>query len=102
MSAGIGWGVKLSLCQGAFYRVKRGQRLQDIARAFGYPPRLLAARNELVAEVEEGQVLLIPVEEGNLYTAVGGESKTLLCGSPERYEQRNGTAVLYPTQEVFI
>ena len=88
--------------QGAFYRVKRGQSLRDIARAFGYPPRLLAARNALSGEVEEGQVLFLPQAEGNLYTVLGGESKALLCGSPAKYEERNGTACLYPMQEVLI
>ena len=102
MSARIGYGVKLSLIQGAFYRVKRGQSLADIACAFGYPPRLLAARNGLTKEVEEGQLLLLPKEEGNLYTVRGGESKTLLCGSPAHFEKRNGTVWLYPTQVIWI
>ncbi|MCI8343390.1 MAG: LysM peptidoglycan-binding domain-containing protein [Clostridia bacterium] len=85
-----------------FYRVKKGQTLCAIARAFGYPPRFLAARNRLKEEVREGQILLLPAREGNLYTVRGGESKTLLCGSAQAFEERNGTKWLFPTQQVYL
>ena len=102
MCARIEWGVKLSLCIPSRYRVKRGQTLSQIGAAFGTPPRLLAAENGLGEEVCEGQVLLIPRETGNLYLVRGGESKTLLCGSPERFERRNGTRLLYIGQTVLL
>ena len=94
--------MKLSLKKPKFYRVKRGQTLEEIARAFGVPPSLLAKRNHLASAPEAGQVLLIPQERGNLYTVRGGESKTLLCGSPERFKERNGTARLYIGQTVWL
>ena len=94
--------MKLSFCVPDFYRVKKGQTLRDIAIAFRLPPRVLAKENALTGEVHEGQVLKIPVCEGNLYTVRGGESKSLLCGSKENFEERNGTKCLYPTQVIFL
>ncbi|MDE6059844.1 MAG: LysM peptidoglycan-binding domain-containing protein [Clostridia bacterium] len=94
--------MKLSICMPEFYRVKKGQTLREIAFTFGIPPRVLARENELSKEVYEGQVLRIPSCRGNLYTVRGGESKTLLCGSRENFEKRNGTKCLYPTQVIVL
>ena len=94
--------MKLSLKKPQYYRVKRGQTLEEIARAFGVPPSLLIAQNSLASAPEAGQVLFIPRERGNLYTVRGGESKTLLCGSPARFEERNGTVRLYIGQTVWL
>ena len=94
--------MKLSLVVPKYYRVKRGQTVSSVAEAYGLTPALLARANDLTEEVEEGQVLLIPRAEGNLYTVRGGESKTLLCGSPEKFEQKNGTACLYIGQVVLL
>lgn len=94
--------MKLSICVPDFYRVKKGQTLTEIASAFRLPPRVLAKANALNSEVREGQVLKIPACAGNLYTVRGGESKTLLCGSKESFEERNGTKCLYPTQVIFL
>lgn len=94
--------MKLSLVQPTYYRVKRGQTISSIAKMYGLPPRLLAAHNRLEREAEAGQVLEIPKREGNLYVVRGGESKTLLCGSPERFEEKNGTACFYIGQTVVL
>ena len=83
------------------YRVKEGQKLMEIAAAFGVPPRLLAAVNGLEGEPEAGQVLLLPAA-GNVYTVRGGESKSLLCGSPARFFEKNQTHCLYPGQTVLL
>ena len=93
--------MKLSLRQPTLYRVKRGQSLQEIALAFGCTPQLLVARNALTEEPKAGAVLKIP-PAGNLYTVRGGESKTLLCGSPARFEELNGTAHFYVGQLVVL
>lgn len=85
----------------AYYRVRHGQTLSSIARAFGVTARLLAAVNHLAEEPRAGQVLFIP-PSGNLYRVQGGESRAMLCGSAERFEARNGTRCLYPGQEVII
>lgn len=85
-----------------FYRVKKGQTLREIAFTFRIPPCVLARENELCEEVHEGQVLKIPKCRVNLYTVRGGESKTLLCGSKENFEQRNRTKCLYPTQVIVL
>ncbi len=90
-------GIKVT-----YYRVKRGQNVKAIARAFGLTPRLLAAANELSEEAEEGQVLLIPEAEGNLYLVRGGETKTLLCGSKENFEKKNKTDCFYIGQIICI
>ncbi len=83
------------------YRVKHGQKLCEIAAAFGVPPRLLAASNALMGEPEAGQVLFVPAA-GNLYIVRGGESKSLLCGSPARFFEKNRTHCLYPGQQVLL
>lgn len=98
----IQYRVKLSLIVPAQYRVKRGQTLFTIAETFRIPPRVLAAVNALDGEVREGQVLTIPAERRNLYVVRGGESKTLLCGSPENFEARNRTKCLYPAQVIWL
>ncbi len=84
------------------YRVKRGQKLSDIALAFGLAPALLARENKLDREPREGEVLLLPPPSGNRYLVRGGESKSLLCGSPEAYLARNGTEAFYPGQQVYL
>lgn len=94
--------MKLLLEVPVYYRVKRGQTISTIANAYGLPPRLLASFNGLEREVEEGQVLAIPKREGHLYVVRGGESKTLLCGSPESFEKKNGTKWLYVGQIVIL
>ncbi len=94
--------MELSLPVPRVYRMKRGQTLRSVALAFGLPPALLAARNGLTKDPGEGTVLLIPQERGDLYTVKGGESATLLCGSPARFFERNGTRALYPGQTVLL
>lgn len=102
MCARIAWLVKLLLKDCHIYRVKKGQTLSDIAKTFSRPARLVAAVNGLTEEVREGELIVIPETEGNLYTVRGGESKALLCGSEERFAERNKTDCLYPTQTVLL
>ena len=94
--------MKLLLKECGYYRVKKGQTLSEIARTFLVPARVLAVANGLTEEVRAGQVLKIPARAGNLYVVRGGESKTLLCGSPESFERKNATVWLYPAQEIFL
>ena len=98
----IAWRVKLLLKESGFYRVKKGQTLKEIASAFACPERLLAVSNALTEEVKEGEILLIPPLEGNLYTVRGGESKELLSGSAAGFFKKNQTHLLYPTQKVLL
>ncbi len=85
-----------------FYKVKKGQTLAVIARAFSTTESLLVRENGLVAPIFEGQVLKIPRVRGNLYVAQAGEGKSLLCGSAENFEKRNGTTVLFPGMRVML
>ncbi len=85
-----------------YYRLKKGQSLCDVARFYGVPPRVLAAYNRLEEEPPAGRVLQIPAERRNLYTVRGGESKALLCGSKENFEERNQTEHLYIGQIVWL
>ena len=94
--------MQLKLETPEFYRVKSGQTLIDVARAFRVPVCLLARENGLFEEPCAGQILRIPACGGNEYRVKGGESRTLLCGSPENFSARNGTTALYPTQRVFL
>ncbi|MDE5896836.1 MAG: LysM peptidoglycan-binding domain-containing protein [Clostridia bacterium] len=82
--------------------MKKGQTLISVAETFGLPPSVLARENSLVCELREGQIIRLPAASRDLYRVRGGESKTLLCGSPEQFEARNGTKCLYPGQSVFL
>lgn len=94
--------MELSLVRKRYYRVKRGQTVYAIAKTFGLTAKVLAAHNGLTEEVRGGEVLEIPAIRRNLYTVRGGESKSLLCGSPEQFEERNATKLFYPGQEILL
>ena len=85
-----------------FYQVKHGQTLDKIAKTFGVAEYLLVKINALTQPPHAGQILIIPTERGNAYTAQAGECKTLLCGSEENFAQRNGTDILYPGMRVIL
>ncbi len=94
--------MELSLVKRRYYRVKHAQTLEEIARTFSLPPRLLAAENALSEEPFEGQLLWIPERRGDLYTVQGGESKALLCGSEKAFEEKNKTALFYIGQTILL
>lgn len=79
----------------------RGQTLAVIARTFGTTARAIAACNALQGEAEEGQIVLLPPSRDR-YSVQGGESQTMLCGSPESFFARNGTRYLYPGATVLL
>lgn len=85
-----------------FYQVKEGQTLEKIAKTFGVSSWLLAQCNALTEEPYAGQILTLPDERGNAYTAQAGESKALLCGSEENFIKKNGTDVVYPGMRVIL
>ena len=93
--------MELLLVRPERYRVRRGQTLEQIAEVFGTTPRLLAACNHLTAPPEEGELLILP-PAGNRYAVRGGESKSLLCGSPAAFCARNATQALSPGQIVVL
>ena len=92
----------LKLEKRKFYRVKKGQTLREISRAFGVAERVLIKTKALFSEVWEGQILRIPACCGNAYTARVGDSKALLCGSEENYREKNGTDALYLGMRVIL
>ena len=94
--------MKLELSTPKFYRVKKGQSLLQIAETFRLPLRVLAACNRLSAEPQQGCVLQIPEACGNLYMVKGGETKSLLCGSVEKFYEKNCTESFYPAQIVIL
>lgn len=85
-----------------FYKVKAGQSLEEIAAAFSLSPWLLIKENGLTEQPYDGQILRIPSAIGNEYTVQAGDSKTLLCGSAERYESLNGTDIFYVGMKIRI
>ena len=85
-----------------WYKVKEGQTLDDVARAFCVSTWVLVKENGLIAPPKCGSVLYIPACSGNVYIAKAGDTKTLLCGSEERYLRQNGTDVLYPGMRVIL
>lgn len=84
------------------YKVKHGQTLCQIAETFCVSQRLLAQENGLTQEVFEGQILTIPKERGNAYTAKPDDTKELLCGSEEGFVRKNGGSILYPAMRVIL
>lgn len=76
--------------------------MRTIAAAFCVAERLLVKENGLKAEPFEGQILYIPNQRGNVFTASEGQTKSLLCGDDNRFEVRNGTSLLYPGMRVIL
>ena len=85
-----------------YYKVKEGQGVREIAEYFSVSPYLLARCNGLCEEPFAGRILEIPTERGNFYTVQEGDTKTLLCGSIENYEKRNGTDIFYIGMRVIL
>lgn len=86
----------------AYYKVKTGQSLREIAEYFSVAERLLAKENDLKAPPYAGQLLVIPKECGNAYLVREGDTKELLCGSEEEYRRKNGTDVFYIGMRVIL
>ncbi len=93
--------MELRLYRPALHQVRRGQTLDAIARAFGTTARCIAYENALREEPAPGTLLRIPAG-GNRYVVAGGESRTLLCGSPAAFYAKNHTNALYPGEEVLL
>jgi LysM repeat protein len=85
-----------------YYKVKKGQTIEEIAQAFQVSAYLLVKENGLKSQPFAGQMLKIPAYRGNVYTARAGDSKALLCGSEDRYEKVNGTDILYIGMRVIL
>ena len=84
-----------------FHKVAAGQTAREIAAFYHVGLFALVKENKLTQEVVEGQVLRLPKERGDSYTVKAGDSKGLLCGAKEGYEQRNGK-FLYPGMRVIL
>ncbi len=76
--------------------------MEAIAAYFSVSPFLLARENGLREFPSVGQILRIPTESGNGYTVREGDTKSLLCGSDEAYEKRNGTDVFYIGMRIIL
>ena len=92
----------LKIVRAKFYKVKAGQRVEEIATAFGVSPWLLVKENGLKEQPFAGQILRIPAEIGNEYTVQAGDSKALLCGGEKNYRRKNGTDIFYIGMRVRI
>ncbi len=92
----------LKIEQAKYYKVKKGQRLAQIADYFSLSPYLLARENRLEGEPYAGQILTLPPWRGNRYVVKEGDTKALLCGSEEGYFRLNGTDVFYVGMQVIV
>ena len=92
----------LSVEKRKLHIVRRGQTVKSIAEFYSVSEYLLAKENGLTKEPFEGQVLKIPSERGNAYFVRAGDNKALLCGSEERYFQKNGTDIFYIGMRVIL
>ena len=93
--------VMLKLEVKQFHTVRAGQTLRLIAQTYKIPERALARENGLTEEPSVGTVLKLPAPKGDYYTVQAGDNRTLLCGSKENYEKKNG-GVLYPQMKVWL
>lgn len=85
-----------------YHKVLLGQSLGEIAAYYSVSPYLLARENGLKDKPQAGQILEIPTARGNVYTVREGDTKSLLCGSEERYEVLNGTTAFYVGMRVIV
>ena len=85
-----------------FYKVQSGQTLKEVAEYFSVSEFLLAKTNGLTKPIATGMVLKIPKERGNAYVVAEGDTKSLLCGSEEAFERKNGTGVFYLGMRVIL
>ncbi len=92
----------LELERKKYYKVKRGQTAEMIAKAFHVSVWLLVKENNLTNEVREGQIIKISERYGNAYFVQAGQDKKLLCGSDENYLKNNGTDILYIGMRVIL
>ncbi len=76
--------------------------MEAVAAYFSLSPYLLARENALSAPLRAGQILRIPDKRGNAYVVREGDTKALLCGSEERYEERNGTSLFYLGMRIIL
>lgn len=85
-----------------FHIVRQGQSVQSIAEFYSVSAYLLVRENELKEQPFVGQILKVPSQTGNAYLVKAGDSKALLCGSEERFEEKNGTDVFYIGMRVIL
>jgi hypothetical protein len=90
--------LELKADVGEYYLVKKGDSAESIARAANVSALALVKKN---GEIEEGRIVELP-PQGNLYTVQPNDDVISLCGSKERFEELNGTDVLYPGMVVRI
>lgn len=84
------------------YKVKKGQTLLKISRAFFIPASLIVSENRLTGEVEEGMILKIPRIDKNVYTVQCGEKKETFYKTTDEYERQNKTSLCYPGQDILL
>ena len=85
-----------------FHKVRAGQSLKEIAEYFSVSEYLLARYNGLTEAPKKGQVLRIPSAQGNAYIVREGDTKAMLCGSEEKFREKNGTDVFYIGMRVIL
>ena len=94
--------IMLKLERKEFHIVKAGQSLRLIAQTYKIPERLLVKENGLIEEPKVGTVLRLPKQKGDYYTAQAGDCPSLLCGSEEKFKEKNGGKILYPEMKVWL
>lgn len=95
--------MKLKADRRDFYLVKEGDTLQSICEAAEVSPVALCKLNGIPIKngIKIGMILGMP-PYGNRYTVQTGDDIVTLCGSLERFEQLNGTKVIFPSMKIRI
>ena len=93
--------MMLKLGIGQLYKVKGGQKLEEVASECATTVFAIVHRNGLKEELYDGQLIFLP-EPANVYVVQAGDTKQLLCGGDAEFFQKNGTDVFYPGMRVRI
>lgn len=89
-----------------FYRVQPNDTVTSIANAFGVPVTFLISKNNLVAEVTHGDLLIVEIPDRKTYTV--GAYDTLLSvaekfnTTPQKILLDNGVPYIFYGLTVFV
>ncbi len=92
----------LRIIENHYYRLKTGDTLSLVAKAYKIPECALIGLNGLTEEPWAGYLLKLPSKEYSLYTVQAGDSKKNLCGSEERYRALNFTDEFFIGMKILI
>lgn len=87
-------------------RVARGETLSAICEECGVPELCVIRKNRLTGEPQEGQILLLPQGDYEVYIVRAGDTPASVSRAygmtEEEFFSLNGVRYLYPTLKVWV